>query len=172
MQETQQIGFSSVNAFMNQGTQAESIQGGQNYQYLWLDTELILIDGQIDRESVLERQMPYLQNRESILDDEQFARVIDKVFADNQPLLMEMSHAGAGDLVFLDKALESLIEKALVQEEHKLRVKLCRTRIQNTQRLNDGWMSFEDVNTMVNIWNKYVDASNPNPIKFLNRTRQ
>lgn len=160
-------GFARINSLLGGGTNNSACN------YVWDESSVVLKNQYFDENVYRQSKLVKLAEKESCLTIQERLEVLNRVFAENEQLMLDISYAGPEEWKKLDHQMEFLIEGAFTLAEHEISLRISRQNIQEARPLADSWMSYQDVNEMINFSNQKRSRrfDNPDLLKFVNRSR-
>ncbi len=143
----QRFGFGRLNSILGSNN-------SNNCQYVWDEASVALKNPYFDEKMYREAKLADRIDIESCMTVEQKKEVIDKVFSENEQLIMDISYAGPAEWKQLDSQLTFLLDGAFTLAEHKAQLQISMSNIQQTRSVNDGWMSCHDMETLLSLTQK------------------
>lgn len=143
---------------------------GSPSPYVWDDGLLFQRNMQFDEAEFRKGKLEVLLNRELGLSILERKQAFDQVVFVEKQLLTQMSHVSVADRQVLEQRFDQLVLEAIVEAESQASLRISKENIINSRPLNDGWMCYEDVNTMVQLAQKRRFSA-PDKGKFVNRGR-
>lgn len=138
--------------------------------YVWDDSAVVLMNADFDEVSFRFDKLRELFDRGLSLSFDQIEAVFDAVVHRETQLMLRISFALPQDREALNHEFDTLLDEAIAYAEHQQSLKISKENIIKSRPLIDGWMSYDDVSTMVQLAQKRR-FSTPEKGKFVNRSR-
>ena len=138
--------------------------------YVWEESAVFLMNAQFDESAFRYEKLTELFSRDLSLTFAEIEVVYDLVIGDHSELMTRISYALPSERGELEQELNYHLNQAIAHVEHQNSLKKSRSNIINARSLDNGWMSYDDVNQMMQLGQKRRFSA-PEKAKFVNRNR-
>lgn len=160
------MGFARVNSLM--GAQCTP----NVCQYVWSDDNTVsLKNAYFDEGTYRLCKVADFMDKTTCLSIVGLRKIVDRVLDEHSKLLLDISYATADSWKELDRQMNEILSMAVAEAENEEELRISRSNIQRVQPLDNGWMSFQDVDAMLSLTSRKQKFHAPNPSRFVNGSR-
>jgi hypothetical protein len=160
------MGFARINSLLG-ATAAYNV-----CHYVWNeDNTVALMNSYFDEEHYRRSKLAAFVEKYSSLSFSDLKAIVDRVFAEHQQLVLDISWASPENWKELDRKLDAILHEEVISAENEAQLKISRNNIKRVQPTGDSWMSYQEVNAMLSLLSRHK-FDPPVPGKFVNQSRQ